>query len=81
LPPLRSVLGLLNDAGDGFEDLIDVGEDDDVEKWITFQEVTYRWRRNEQGQWGVFPGGDQAQASMGVAVRLGRRALPPCLVG
>lgn len=33
-----------------FDDLVSVDEFDDGEAWVPFQEVLYRWHRNEEGR-------------------------------
>jgi hypothetical protein len=43
-------VGFLKDDGDDFEDLVDVGDDDDREVWVV-RVLTYRWRGGDDGRW------------------------------
>jgi len=49
----RSLSGIRRKLGfvevEDFDDLVAVDEFDDGKAWVPFQEVLYRWRRNEEG--------------------------------
>jgi hypothetical protein len=53
----RRTLGFVKDDDD---DLIDAGEDEDVQTWVPSRDVLHRWRRNEGGRlvyplWSIKP--------------------------
>jgi hypothetical protein len=45
--------GFLKEDGDDFEDLVDVGQDDDEQGWVPFRQVQYRWVAVSKVTWPI----------------------------